>query len=365
MLEAIYLISRARITGPTNQALNILKGMKMNGEVNMTLVTLLPELERDSRLNDFVVNGINVVQLMPQKSNVWKSISLLNDYIKNNNIDVVHSTGYQADFVNGMLSVKVKKVTTQRCHPKEIAEKKPKFMRPFLEWGHLKIIKRLDEIVACSLSLQNVFKDEFGMKILAVQNGVDTNRFFPLPVAEKEHLREQLGIEKGKRVFLVLGSLSARKNVGIIIQAFQHSKINNYKLLIVGPGPERQALEKMTEGNSDIIFTGITSTPLKYLQAADILVSSSLNEGLPNTVLEAMACGLPTILSDIGPHIELIDQPFLGLIFKKKEEYSLIDALETSQAWEIESMRGKIRKYAEDNHSIQSLARKYNEIYKR
>ena len=363
-MKAIYLISRARITGPTNQALNILKGMKMNGEVDMTLVTLLPEKEGDSRLNDFVENGINVVQLMPQKSNVRKSISLLNDYIKKNNIDVVHSTGYQADFVNLMLSAKVKKVTTQRCHPKEIAEKKPKFLRPFLEWSHLKIIKRLDTIVACSLSLQSVFKDEFNMNILAVQNGVDTKRFFPLPVAKKEHLREQLGIEKGKRVFLVLGSLSARKNVGIIIQAFLHSKIKNYKLFIVGPGPERAALEKLAEGNADIIFTGFTSIPLKYLQASDILVSSSLNEGLPNTVLEAMACGLPAILSDIGPHIELMNQPFLGLIFKKEEEKSLIKALEVSQLWDIACMRENICEYAEANHSIQSLARKYNEIYK-
>jgi len=363
-MKAIYLISRARITGPTNQALNILKGMKMNGEVDMTLVTLLPEQKGDSRLNDFVENGINVVQLMPQKGNVRKSISLLNDYIKRNKIDVVHSTGYQADFVNGMLSAKVKKVTTQRCHPKEIAEKKPKFMRPFLEWGHLKIIKRLDAIVACSLSLQNVFKDDFGMNIFAVQNGVDTKRFFPLPVIKKQHLREQLGIEKGKRVFLVLGSLSARKNVGIIIQAFLHSEIKNYKLLIVGPGPERESLEKMAEGNADIIFTGITSTPLKYLQASDVLVSSSLNEGLPNTVLEAMACGLPTILSDIGPHIELLNHPFLGLVFKRKEEKSLIEALESSLSWDIESLQSKIRNYVEDNYSIQSLARKYNEIYK-
>ena len=195
-MKAIYLISRARITGPTNQALNILKGMKMNGEVDMTLVTLLPEKEGDSRLNDFVENGINVVQLMPQESNVWKCIIMLNDYIKKNKIGVVHSTGYQADFINAMLSAKVKRVTTQRCHPKEIAEKKPKLMRPFLEWAHLKIIKRLDVIVACSLSLQKVFKDEFGMSIFAIQNGVDTNRFSPLSEANKELLRKTLGLPR-------------------------------------------------------------------------------------------------------------------------------------------------------------------------
>ena len=104
MIKAIYLISKARPAGPTNQALNILKGMKQNGVVDMRLVTLMPEQDGNSWLNRFLECGLTVVQLNPKRFSLYKSISALNQYIKENGIDVVHSTGYQADLVNMLLT---------------------------------------------------------------------------------------------------------------------------------------------------------------------------------------------------------------------------------------------------------------------
>ena len=329
----------------------------------MTLVTLMPEQKGNSWLSRFEENGIKVVQLNQDRFNIFRCVSVLSRYVRRNNIDVIHSTGYQADLVNMLVREDVKKVSTQRCHPREIGEKQSKWTRPFLEWGHLQIIKRMDAVVACSLSLQNTFVNGFGINTFAVQNGVDTERFFPLSSQERAKIRQQLGIGDNERIFLVLGSLRPRKNVGLIISAFSHANLKNYRLLIVGNGPDEESLHAQAADNKCVTFTGHISTPLKYLQAADVLVSSSLNEGLPNTVLEAMACGIPSILSDIGPHLELLDNPDVGVSFKSDSEEELIDCIRESTSWDLNDKRDKIRKYAEQEFGISVLAKKYAQIY--
>lgn len=364
-MKTIYLVSRAKSTsGPINQALNILNGMRENGRVQTTLVTLEPEKAGYSWLQRFYDAKLPVHQFNQGVLPVLLCAPKLRKYVRENNIDVIHSSGFRANIVSILSGAKAKRVITQRCHPVEIAEKYPSYLKPIIGYFYMLLIKRMDAIVACSKSIQSIFKNEYGMDVFAVQNGVNTDFFKPSSESEKINLRRKLGLPEDKRIYLALGTLIARKNNKVAIEAFNRMKLDNSALVFVGEGNEDSMLKEMANGNPDIIFTGATKTPLDYLQACDILISCSLGEGLPNTVLEAMACGLPCILSDIGPHKELIEGSEAGIIFKRDSSNDLTLALSQSLVWNLKQKSELARKLAIENFSVPILAKKYEDVYR-
>lgn len=140
---------------------------------------------------------------------------------------------------------------------------------------------------------------------------------------------------------------------------------DKFSVVFVGNGPEEDILKEKATNNNNIIFAGSTNTPIKYLQSADVLISSSMAEGLPNTVLEALSCGLPCILSDIGPHIELIEGTEAGIIFNRNSVEDLCNRLMDSCQWDMKSKSQEARRIAVDNFGVRSLAEKYEHIYEK
>ena len=363
-MKTIYLVSRAKSTaGPINQALNILNGMRINGRVNSWLVTLEPEKKGLSWLQKFHDADMLVYQFNQSFFPTLLCIPKLRRYIKDNNIDVVHSSGFRANIVSLLSGTSAGKVITQRCHPLDIAEKYPKLVRPIISFFYMKLLKRMDAIVACSKSIQKIFKDEYNTDIYAVQNGVNTDFFTPVDDEQKKNLRKQLGLPINKKIYLVLGTLIPRKNNTIVIEAFQRLQMSDSLLLFVGEGFEEDLLKNMADNNPNIVFAGVTKTPLVFQQASDILLSSSLREGLPNTVLEALSCGLPCILSDIGPHQEIIEGTDAGITFNKDSIDDLCRAVSESQKWDLKLKSKNARYLAESVFSVTALAEKYEQIY--
>ena len=362
-MEVVYVITHAKRTGPVNQALNILTGLNRINGVHASLLTLEKENEDNSLLQRFKDNHVDSVQFNLPKWNVLGCVSKLKRYIKEHQINVVHSSGYKADWVNMMVRKHVVTISTQRCLPTEVAEKLPKVIRPILEKHHLSIIKKIDKVVACSKALQKVYIEQYMMNVFAVQNAVNTEFFTPVGEEKKIELRKQLNLSIDKTTYLVLGSLRKRKNVGLIIDAIKEIKNNNIQLLIVGTGPDHETLAKQASDDSRIIFTGATSKPKDYLQASDYFVSSALAEGLPNTVLEALSCGLTPILSDIDPHKELVEGTSIKHIFERYSKEELKTILKDSLTWNKDEQSKVARQVAVNCFGIDSLAKKYKEIY--
>ena len=359
----IYLISHARVSGPVNQALNILNGLKLNNRIDGSLVTLAPEIEGNTWLNRFSNEDIKIYSL---QQSFWKTlwcVPKLRKYLRNNEVDVIHSSGFRANVVSMFMPSRYVKVSTQRSSPADIAEKLPKAIRPFIIWLYLQLIKRIPVNVACSKSLSNVFLHQFRMKMPYVQNGVNTNYFKPLPYSAKRELRTKLDLPLNRRIYLILGSLNKRKNNELIIEVANTIVDKPIEFVFVGSGPEEDSLKKLAN-SPHICFRGTTTFPLDYLQAADVLISSSLAEGLPNTVLEAMACGLPCILSDIEPHRELIEDSDFGVLFDLKQKEQLKNEILNSLLWD-DSMSSNARKVAVSKFDIRVLAANYEDLYVR
>ena len=210
--------------------------------------------------------------------------------------------------------------------------------------------------------MQATYLQDYNIKMECVQNGVDTDYFVPLNKEGKRELRNELHL-RNVRTFLVLGLLLPRKNNSLIIDAFKEVGDSFGQLIIVGGGPEDESLKKRAANNPNIIFTGHTSAPLEYLQASDFLISASLAEGLPNTVLEAISCGLIPLLSDIMPHKELVENSNISHIFQRNSVEDLVELLNETGSWDVEEQSRLARELAVERYGVKTLAHRYEKIY--
>lgn len=161
-----------------------------------------------------------------------------------------------------------------------------------------------DWLFACSdnagrwLYGENVGKRQ---NYILLKNAIDFQKYIYTPeIAGK--IRRELGIEN-KFVVGHIGRMFPAKNHPYLLEIFKaySQKNENSILLLVGDGPDRKTIGKKAEelGISDkVIFTGVRSDVNEVLQAMDIFVFPSFYEGLPVTVIEAQATGLPCLISD-------------------------------------------------------------------
>lgn len=143
--------------------------------------------------------------------------------------------------------------------------------------------------------------------------GIDINKFSKR-IGNREEKRAELSLQDTDFVLLSVGELIARKNHTIVLEALAElkkaGKLNNIQYLICGRGVlEAELKEKAVSlGISDHVhFLGYRNDVSEICNAADLFVFMSLQEGLPVALMEAMACGLPVICSDIRGNTDLVE----------------------------------------------------------
>ncbi len=152
--------------------------------------------------------------------------------------------------------------------------------------------------------------------VVTIPNGVDSREYYPLPPDRRKLLRQAYGFGVYETVLLFVGRFTRSKGMEILLDAFQSlkkdAKLDNVHLCLAGSGTLQQEAsdellsERRKKDYDERIHVLEPKIPaVEYYQMADVFVFPSRREGLPNVVLEALACGLPCVLSDISPHLEL------------------------------------------------------------
>ena len=191
-----------------------------------------------------------------------------------------------------------------------------------------------------AIILENNYCKPAKLKVLAngSTNGINTNHFSVenFSFADKESLKEQLGIETSDFVYVFVGRLVTDKGINEMVCAFKKIKIThpNAKLLLVGPletelDPLLPSTIEAIENVKKIIAVGYQNDVRLYFAIANCLVFPSYREGFPNVVMQAGAMGLPSIVSNINGCNEIIVKGENGLIIPPKDEKSLYDAMLT------------------------------------
>jgi glycosyltransferase involved in cell wall biosynthesis len=156
----------------------------------------------------------------------------------------------------------------------------------------------------------------FAGRSIVIPNGVDDNQFRPLDPKTRQELRSSYGFCAEDSVLLFVGRFVAEKGINTLLEAFNQlaskSGFENVHLCLAGGGRlQENAVAGLVDTDVNrqrrIHVLPPKIPAVEYYQMADLFVSPSQREGLPNVVLEALAVGLPCVLSDIDPHIELME----------------------------------------------------------
>ncbi|KAA5476055.1 glycosyltransferase [Bacteroides caccae] len=150
------------------------------------------------------------------------------------------------------------------------------------------------------------------------------------PVRCQDEVRKEFGLAEGDKFVVSIGELDDNKNHVTVIRALAKLPHKDWKYVLCGVGPNRDILFSEVAGlglKDNVIFAGYRSDIPDILNAADIFVFPSYHEGMPVSVLEAMACGLPIICSEIRGNVDIIKGGDNGYLFQPNDANTLGDKL--------------------------------------
>jgi glycosyltransferase involved in cell wall biosynthesis len=329
-IRIVFLVSTLRRTGPTNQLYNIIQHLD-RARFEPIVVTLSPEPASSMR-QAFVqlpveVHSLSLGRLQGALRGRWRHAmeEIAGPF---HTPVVVHSQGLRADRISAAHLTDLPRVATVRNYPyHDYVMKFGRLAGTIMSVAHIRALRALPVVVSCSASLTAPLR-RHGVETRVIRNGVDTRAFRPADAAQRAMLRARLALPAGRPVAVSVGALSPRKDPLAVIQATRALHDPAITMVFVGGGELEDACRKAAAGDERIRLIGHVDEVMPWLQAADFFVSAAHSEGLPNSVLEAMATGLPVVLSDIEPHVELLRiAPSAGELFATGNPAALAEAL--------------------------------------
>ena len=219
------------------------------------------------------------------------------------------------------------------------------FLKPILK----SVWKNAGVVIANSEGLKNLALKTMNIPIKVIYNGIDTKEFKPK-------------FSKNKKLkILCVSRLIQRKGIEYLINAVKNLDV---ELTIIGKGTQESYLKSIASKNIEFLGYIPHENIEKYYQDADIFVLPSLNEGMSNTVLEAMASGLPIITTDTGGTKELIKGNGVVVLMRDSDaiKKAILKYIKTPEL--IKKHGLKSREIAE-KMSWENIAREYYKIYRR
>jgi len=203
-----------------------------------------------------------------------------------------------------------------------------------------------------------------------IQNGIDIEKYKFSPTL-RDQARKLNGIDRNEVFILAVGRLEEAKDYFNLLRAIQFlidkNKIKNIKLFIAGDGTLRKKLEDFSikiNISNHVTFLGMRNDIVALMCASDVYVLSSLYEGLPLVVAEAMACECMVVATDCGGVREVVDRT--GYLVPPRDHIALAQAIQTALKLNDEQRRElttKARKRIVNHYSLKTMYDKYRMLY--
>jgi len=294
-----------------------------------------------------------------------KALFEIKNFMKTENIDVIHSHGYKSDIYGFIASKMSGKPIISTLHGWTGETFNVRLYERLDRW----VIRRMDHLVPVAPSIMDKVTRMGlnGGRVTFIPNGIDTVKFNP--IGGETSLREEFGFNGHSVVIGTVGRLSREKDHSSLIGAFGRVSLTcpDVRLLIVGEGDLKDELRSKAQSlgvGKKIVFAGFRSDMVSIYKSMDIFVLPSLTEGLPLVLLETMSMGLPVIASQVGG-IPYVINKNAGIMIPPASPEILEEALRCLV--NDESLRKEFGRNARErissSFSLDSFCKKYIDLY--
>lgn len=270
--------------------------------------------------------GITTVELPIGKKSI-NGLCALKQWFKENNFDVINTHSSSDSWMSALgmrLARNVKPLVRTRHVSAPISNNWA------TKWLYRKASNHIvttGEKLRTTLIKNNKIRPQ---NITSVPTGIDCSLF--IPAKNKTAVRETLNLPTDKTIIGIAATLRSWKGHEYLIDAFIELNNPNTHLLFVGDGPQWDNLNQKINnaGITDrVTLCGNQKDVIPWLQAMDIFtLPSYANEGVPQGLMQAMACGLAVISTDVGSIAEIVHDNYTGLIVEPKNSTALKNAIE-------------------------------------
>jgi L-malate glycosyltransferase len=238
----------------------------------------------------------------------------------------------------------------------------------------LKCFHALDAVVAMTSGQgEKCARAGYPGILRVIPNGVDVERYRPASTEERRELRRKIGLEPDDVVLIYVGWIGLRKGTDVLLEVFRRlaPRHPRLKLMLVGDYLEKKEEGGLLSGLDDdlkkrLILTGRVGHAEDYFRASDIFVFPSNQEGFGTVQIEAMACGLPSVVNDLpGVSCDIYPDEGTGFRIQGNEAGSYLPKIERlilDRAL-AQEMGRLARERVVASFSLESIAGRYLELY--
>lgn len=368
MAPKVLVVVNSLVQGGAERMLeSLVLRLSAEGKVRYTICSLEDDGPIGGRLKR---NGIEVMSLGLRGSGisiVLRGTGAVRKLLRQREFDLIHSVLYRSHCVSRLarlgLATRPPLLSAEHCLGHN---------RGFAIRSVNRVMSRMsDRILAVCKAVALEVTERDGVpagQVTVVPNGVAASQ--PNPRA-RARLRRTLSIDDSQVLFLFLGRLHREKGPDLFLTALDHLRragVGGWRAVVVGDGPERTNLRRFVEkaGMEKLVFlSGHRRRVEPWLDAADILVQPSREEGMPVAVLEAMMHAKPVIASCVGGAPEVVKEGETGLLVPPGEAARLVDAMKQLLASPLERQRMGTRGLllARDEYTIDLMAERTMQQY--
>ncbi len=359
-MNILYLTNHLNIGGISSYVLTLAGGMKKRGH-NVYVAS-----SGGQTLPRFISEGAEYIPIpIKTKSEVSYKV-LLSKFkilkaIKEKEIDIIHANTRVTQVLSFLAQRACGKPYISTCHG---FFKKRLFRRIFPCWG--------DKVIAISEPVKEHLIHDFKVNeadIRVIHSGIDINRFSVQNPESRVASKNKLGL-KDAPVIGIVARLSEEKGHTYLIKAMREvtASIPGAQLLIIGEGRTKEELLKLVEayglGKNVFIFPPVGDTQ-EVLSCMDLFVLPSLKEGLGLALMEAMACGIAVIGTDVGGIKSLIRDGDNGLLVRPADSAGLSRAILEllNNTEKAKSMGDNARVFIKENFSQEKMVSETERVY--
>ena len=320
---------------------------------------------------------VEVISLHRSKVGIWKMRWRLFRLLQRLRPNIVHSRNLSG--LDALLPARLSGIvsglrTLHSEHGFDVADLRGAATKPaLLRRLHAPLVHRY---VCVSQDLGRLMVEQWGLsagRVRQIYNGVDTDRFVPTQPRPQALLPAEL-LGDGLFIIGAVGRVRPIKDQATLLRAFARLLDRRpdwrarLRLALIGDGPqlpELQALAASLGISAQCWFSGARDDVAALMQSLDLFVLPSLNEGISNTLLEAMSTGLPVVATAVGGNVELMDEGVIGASFAPGDHSHLAAIIESYVADASLCLRhgAAARERAVNHFSLQAMVANYQEVY--